>query len=507
MSTEPILFDVVLTDNADAKIAFNKIIETIPYWSADIWANAITWLNGNAVDGGTMPAKQCYKVGLIFNLIEFANETDIRFAKKDDKKYVYTGKYWAIVEDDLLKTFLRNLALKNGIPESLAREERFIKGLLAQFESQGFYEPIVNTQVSYLNLQNCTLKVTREGVEELEHNPKLFLNYILDYEYDPKAKNDKWIEFIDRVLPDKDTQKTLQQSLGYLFSKDLKLEKAFFLYGTGSNGKSVVFEVIDGLLDKEMITNNSLEQLTEDLPYFRYQLDGKLINYASDVSLKKVKAATLKMIASGEPITVRQIQGKSYIMRDYAKLIFNLNKIDDAAIEHSFGFFRRMVFIPFNVTIPPEEQDVSLHHEILENKSGVLNWILEGLKEVQTNKRLFISDECNNFLDNWKNDSSPIITFLNENGIEARTQEENKTVSFVDMFSKYKSFCKKWNEKAMRKIEFNAELKLYGFERTRRNRGNVWFAEIVDNRPSSQESQSSIVDFDKVWGKNKKTTP
>jgi putative DNA primase/helicase len=50
-------------------------------------------------------------------------------------------------------------------------------------------------------------------------------------------------------------QRTLQEVCGYLFIKGLKLEKIFFLYGTGANGKSVLFEVINGLIGTENISH------------------------------------------------------------------------------------------------------------------------------------------------------------------------------------------------------------------------------------------------------------
>jgi putative DNA primase/helicase len=60
-------------------------------------------------------------------------------------------------------------------------------------------------------------------------------------------------------------------------------------------------------------------------------------------------------------------------MRDYAKLIFNVNRMDSANIEHTHGFYRRLLIIPFNQTIAEDKQDRDLHTKILANKAGVLN--------------------------------------------------------------------------------------------------------------------------------------
>ena len=442
-----LLFDESSTENLDAKKAFNIVLHKLVYFETPEWEIIHGKLNENATEKGKMSDKDCYKVGLTKLLQGHSLEAKIEYAKIKDKKYIYNGEYWVELDDDLLKAYLRNAALKLGIPEALARDEGFSKKALAQFVAEYFYERAVDTSTTYLSLKNGLLKIKLDGQSLIPFDPKIFQTYQLDYNYDSSAINQEWLNFIDTVLPDKDTQKTLQQSLGYLFIRNLKLEKAFFLYGTGANGKSVIFEVIKGLLAPEMITHNSLTDLTYNLPYFRYQLDGKLINYASDISMKKVDAAVLKQLVSGEPMVVRQIESKSFLMKDYAKLIFNVNKINDADIENTYGFFRRMIFIPFEVTISPEKQDKDLHKKLLVNKAGILNWIIEGLQEVIKNQEIYQSKKCEHFLANWKKEASPIQLFLDEHGIEQTAESTTKTISFAEMFKMYGRFCKAQNEK------------------------------------------------------------
>lgn len=285
--------------------------------------------------------------------------------------------------------------------------------------------------------------------------------------------NNQWLGFLDMVLPDKDTQKTLQQSLGYLFTKDLKLEKATFLYGTGSNGKSVVFEVLTGLLDSKMITNYSLNSLTHVTGYHRSGLNNKLINYGTDISMKHMDHGVFKQLVSGEPVEVRQIYEKPYIMKNYAKLIFNLNKIDDADVESTIGFFRRMVFIPFEITIKSEDQDKNIHKKILQNKSGVLNWLVEGIEEVLKNQEIFISKRCEDFLENFKKESNLAIRFIEEVDLRQSTEE---TMSFKSLYESFIYFCKEQGEKPLSQKHFNAELKKIDYEFERKTHGNVWYA-------------------------------
>lgn len=309
-------------------------------------------------------------------------------------------------------------------------------------------------------------------------NSKHFLTHQLDFEYDKSVKNQTWLEFLDRVLADKDTQKTLQQAIGYLFIKDLKLEKVIFLYGIGSNGKSVVFEVIKGLLTKEMMSNYSLASLTNNLGYQLADLNNRLINYGTDISMKNVDLAIFKQLASGEDIGTRQIREKAFTMRNYAKLIFNVNKLDDADVENTNGFGRRLLFMPFEQVIEKKDQDKNLHKTILENKSGVMNWIIEGIEEVLKNEEIYISEKCENFLDNFKRESSPIQLFIEVSNFVKTSQDSNEIMDFQQMYEMYREFCKKQGEKSIAQRNLNADLKRLGFEFKRRKQGNVWFAKV-----------------------------
>jgi putative DNA primase/helicase len=290
--------------------------------------------------------------------------------------------------------------------------------------------------------------------------------------------NQIWLDFLDTVLPDKDTQKTLQQAIGYLFIKDLKLEKVIFLYGIGSNGKSVIFEVLKGLLTKEMMSNYSLASLTNHLGYQLADLNNRLINYGTDISMKNVDLAIFKQVASGEDIGTRQIREKAFTMRNYAKLIFNVNKLDDADVENTNGFGRRLLFIPFEQVIDKKDQDKNLHKTILENKSGVMNWIIEGIEEVLKNEEIYISEKCENFLDNFKRESSPIQLFIELSNFVKTSPDSNEVMDFQQMYEMYKEFCKKQGEKAVAQRNLNADLKRLGFEFKRRKQGNVWFAKV-----------------------------
>ena len=68
--------------------------------------------------------------------------------------------------------------------------------------------------------------------------------------YDPAARSELWIRFIDEVMQgDEEKIKYLQKAIGYGITADTSLETCFILYGaTTRNGKSTLVETIMHML-------------------------------------------------------------------------------------------------------------------------------------------------------------------------------------------------------------------------------------------------------------------
>ena len=130
-----------------------------------------------------------------------------------------------------------------------------------------------------------------------------------------------------------------------------------------------------------------------------------------------------------------------------------------------------MIFIPFEVTIEPYQQDKTLHKKILKNKAGVLNWILVGTKEVLSDQEIFVSQECDLFLDRFKKDSNLAIRFKDQHGFQ---HSKKDIMSFQRTYDKFRNFCQSQGEKPWTQKFFNSEFKKLGFESTRTSNGYVW---------------------------------
>lgn len=419
----------------------------------------------------------------IDEILRIAEHNRWGICRSNDMYYLYNGQYWSATIKDDIQSFLGKAAEKMGVKKFDARFFEFREKLFKQFHSESFLpQPESDPGKVLINLQNGTFHIEKSGKTELKNFDRSdALKYQLPFKYDPSAEAVLWQQFLNRVLPDPDAQKVLAEYLGFIFikhgSKTIKEEKALILYGSGANGKSVVFDVITAMFGRENVTNYSLQSLTEEKGFYRSQIANKLINYASEIN-GKMDTSKFKAMVSGEPVEACQKYGQPFTMTEYAKFIFNCNELP-RDVEHTNAFFRRFLILPFNVTIPTEEQDKELSYKIIEKElSGVFNWVLAGLDRLLKQGGFTKCDAVEKAVEAYKVESDSVQMFLTENEY---TPDASKEVRLSDFYHEYKIYCLDNGFSPGSSRTFSTRLKVAGFQSVRRNYGNVVFAKNTGN--------------------------
>ena len=384
-------------------------------------------------------SKNHYLILCIEQLIKIAKTNNWGLCKKNGYIYLYNGSYWSEIDKECFQSFLGNVALKMGVEKFKCKIHTFKDELFKQFMAEAYLPTPKTTKNKVLiNLQNGTFEITpnKRGLRKFES--KDFITHQLPFEYDPEETAPLFQKYLDEVLPDKDKQKVFAEYCGYVFIKPsvLKLEKMLILYGSGSNGKSVFFEILNALLGMENISNYSLQSLTNDNGYYRAKIGNKLVNYASEIN-GKLQTDIFKQMVSGEPIEARLPYGEPFILNEYAKLIFNCNELPKD-VEHTNAYFRRFLIMGFDVTIPEDKQDKQLPVKIISNElSGVFNWILQGLDRVLKQKNFSKCDAIENARSNYEKKSDSVKMFIDENGYSTSKQLND----VKPIFLRYHDFC------------------------------------------------------------------
>ena len=421
-----------------------------------------------------------YLVLSIRELLTKADKMRWGLCKNLDFIYLYNGAYWNNIEIETFKKFLGEAAAEMGVPEFTAEFHQFRKQLIEQFFAVSYLPtPEPPKDAVYINLKNGTFEISalNKKFKIRNFNSHDFLTYQLPFEYNEKATAPLFQSYLNKVLPDKERQIVLAEYLGFIFikhgSKILKEEKALILYGTGANGKSVFFEIVTALFGRENVSNYTLQNLTEEKGFYRAMIKNKLLNYCSEIS-NKLEASLFKQMVSGEPVEACLKYGQPFTMTEYAKFIFNCNELPKD-VEHSHAYFRRFLIIPFEVTIPEDEQDKQLHSKIIENElSGVFNWVLEGLNRLLEQRRFSNCDAATKAVEDYKTNSDSVKQFISENDYK-KDAEDHTDVKLL--YSDYKNFCMEDGYKPVGKKNFKLRLVSYGIEVKRRNTG--WIAYVL----------------------------
>ena len=418
------------------------------------------------------PTKNHYLIISIEKLLEIAELNKWGLCKKNGNVFLYNGYYWSEIGKERFQFFLGDVALKMGVEKYKGKIHTFKDELHKQFMSDAYLpSPNVKSNSVLINLLNGTFEIqgNKRGLRTFDR--KDFITHQLPFEYNDKATAPLFQKYLDEVLPDKDKQKVFAEYCGYIFIKPsvLKLEKMLILYGTGANGKSVFFEILNALLGSENVSNYSLQSLTNDNGYFRAKIGNKLVNYASEVN-GKLETDIFKQMASGEPIEARLPYGDPFILTEYAKLIFNCNELPKD-VEHTNAYFRRFLIIGFDVTISEENQDKELANKIIKNElSGVFNWVLKGLDRLLEQKNFSKCEAIDNARIDYEKQSDSVQLFITE--FEFRISDK-EYILISHLYPQYKSFCIEDGYRPVGKTKFIQRLKHYKIYVNRINVGNV----------------------------------
>lgn len=407
--------------------------------------------------------KKHFLVSCVEILLKVVDDNGYSFCRKNNSIYLFNSEYWEVISENNSKDFLGDVALKMGIYKFDAKYHIFKDDLHKQFLSDARLKEAENkSNTTLINLNNGTFEITSRKQVLRPFDKSDFLTYQLPFDHNSEAEAPQFKKFLDKVLPEIELQNILAEYLGYIFVKNsvLKLEKVLLLFGSGANGKSVLFEILMALLGSQNVTNFSLNRLTDDQGNSRAQLGNKLLNYSSEIN-GKLESSIFKQLVSGEPVEAKLLYKDTQIITDYAKLMFNCNELPKE-VENTNAFFRRFIILPFRVTIPSQDQDKELSKKIIKDElSGVFNWVLNGLSRLLKNKDFTHSNIVENEVLQYQKESDSVLMFLEDEGYEVSI---HKTRPLKEVYFEYENYCRMNQYPIYSNRKFTGNLKKIGYK-------------------------------------------
>jgi len=454
-------------DQINGIISHDKVLSAIISECKALDFNTLAKLQ----EGQTVTRKQL-QIIVVEQILEIAKERKLSLCKKNGSIYAFNAAYWQQLEKEVMEHFLGIAAEKLGVDQFISKHYTFKQELFKQFLSSAFLnEAEEKVNGVKVNLLNGTFVITPDSQYLTSFDRKDFLTHQLPFSYDEYADCPQFDKYLDRVLPDKEQQKVIAEYLGYVFisQKVLKLEKALILVGSGANGKSVFFDIMNALYGEENVSNYSLAALTNKEGYQRAKLSDKLLNYASEIS-PNMDSTIFKQLVSGEAVEARLPHRDPFLLKDYAKFIFNTNNLP-RDVEQNEAFYRRFLISEFNVLIPEFERDPKLAQKIIANDlPGVFNWVIEGLNRLLNQQGFSHSNLMNNAVLKYRQQSDSAFLYMDEKGY---TAGEDEKIDGQDLHHDYQEYCKNSGYKPCARKTFDDRLRNMGYNIIRRNQGMV----------------------------------
>ena len=206
----------------------------------------------------------------------------------------------------------------------------------------------------------------------------------INAEFDPDAEPDLWLNFLSRVAANPETIDKVQEYFGYcLWVHGQPFGKGLFLIGDTDSGKGTALKVLSDILGpRENVSNESLQDLLETR-WGKASLYGRMVNIRNEVTpgaLNNVE--DFKELLGGEDTVTAERKGEQkFEFPVTQKFAFATNQFPE--IENADNaFWNRCLFARFPETIPEDEQRPGFHDDLLEERSGILNWMLDGLNRL-----------------------------------------------------------------------------------------------------------------------------
>ena len=270
-----------------------------------------------------------------------------------------------------------------------------------------------------------------------------------------------------------------QKSMGYSLSGDVKEQCLFILWGTGANGKSTFLNTLQTLFGDYACstgTETFMKKTSEQSNDLARLKDIRLVTTMEVEQGKALSESLIKQITGGDEITARFLYGEFFSFKPTFKIYMATNhkpKIRGA----DNGIWRRIKMIPFTVTIPPEQRDNDLGNKLLAENSGILNWLIEGVKMWKKEGLKNEPDAIKEANEEYRFDMDSVGTFIADCfSVDATDKWRVHTKIMYDTYLKW---CQKNNERVMSQKWLGMRLQEKGIKRLASNSQRFWLGQVL----------------------------
>ena len=270
--------------------------------------------------------------------------------------------------------------------------------------------------------QNGILNVrewTEGNVTLHDLDPDLFVMNTFPYAYDPSAQSDLVEQYFLTIFNgDIETVRLLQQWFGYNLVPDTSQEKMMLFVGRPRSGKSTTLDMLRAMLGVDQCCSPKMTNLSER--FGCQPMLGKLAATFGDVKSPRASEAgaaleTLLAVVGQDAISVdrKRIDALTNV-KLFCRITMVMNDLPVFS-DHARALGPRMniVYYP-NSYVGKEDRGLKGRLEAEARQGRLINWALEGLKNLRTRGRFTEPCASIEMLDRLELMTSPVVAFIRD---------------------------------------------------------------------------------------------
>ena len=331
-----------------------------------------------------------------------------------------------------------------------------LREILADSEEEGLFDVGLNPDVNNVYLQNGVLDW--RTYELKQWSPESYCTIQLPVTWDASVENseihDYWLDLLRQWIPDEGTINFLQEYIGYCLIPDCGHRLAVFLFGRGSNGKSLFLDVIAKLFEG-YISFVPLHWLSSR--FESTKLMDKLINVCGDIDSKYMdETSNIKSIISGDPIRAEFKHGKSFHFHPTCRLMFSANQLPRSS-DRSEGWYSRWRFVEFPKRFKTDttfKRDVMTTMGSKEGLQCLLFWAVQGLRKLYQNEEFSSGKDMREAERKYRLENDTVQAFADECVMSIPHTGADTVLVTHSLYGAYRVWCEDQGVKCVSQHEF-----------------------------------------------------
>jgi len=305
----------------------------------------------------------------------------------------------------------------------------------------------------FLNLTTGMLEI--ETMEMFPHAPEYHSRIQLPVGFDINAKAPRWAKFLEEIFPGEEGKQKaicLQSFFGYCLLPDCRFQKCLFCIGGGANGKSVVTDVLVGVIGEQNVASLPLQLFGHR--FLIGQLNNKLVNVAGEVDTSNpIDTANFKDAVSGGLLMADEKHGKPFGFYNVSKQIFSMNDVPKIS-DKSHGFQRRPIVLQFTERFEEDRRDPLLTQKLLAERDGIFQWMLEGLQMILHFGGLIVPEVVAADGQEFIKSVNPVLLFVED----CCDFGEHRAVKPPELYVEYANWCTEGKNRPLSRNKFYQQI-------------------------------------------------